>query len=444
MMIPVHVLVVDDESLIRMNLRALLEDLGFRVSEAANGREGLEACGREAPDLVLADLRMPEMDGLSLITALHDKSPDIPVIVVSGTGSVRDAMEAVRRGAWDYITKPVEDQEEFIIIVERTLERARLITENRRYREHLEELVAERTEKLHEQAVMLEQEITERQMAQEQLELGQRQLQELNATLEQRVIDEVEKNREKDRLMSHQARLAAMGEMLSNIAHQWRQPLNSLGLIIQNLQQDYSANMLDKDLLKEYVTSSMDMLCYMSRTISDFQHYFRPNREPGPFDIATTIRETVKLVEPSLQAAGISVRIHDMGTYCVSGFANEFAQVILNIINNAKDALIERGVRNPAIDITCGCKDDCISVSICDNGGGIPAEVMEKIFDPYFTTKVKSQGTGLGLYMAKMIIGKGMGGRLTARNTAEGAEFILEIARQRHQAAAASASQKSA
>ncbi|HEX8990411.1 MAG TPA: response regulator [Anaerolineales bacterium] len=424
-----RVLVVDDEPFIRMNLRALLEDLGFVISEAANGREALEVFDREAPELVLADLRMPEMDGLTLITALRQKAPDTPIIVVSGTGSIHEAMEAVRRGALDYITKPVVDQEEFIITIERTLERARLITENRRYREHLEELVAARTAKLHEQAMMLEQEISERQRAQEELELKQRQLQELNATLEQRVCEEVEKNREKDRIMSHQARLAAMGEMLSNIAHQWRQPLNNLGLIIQNLQEDYSAHVLDEEGLREYVASGMDTLRYMSRTISDFQHYFRPNREPSRFDIATTIRETVRLVEPSLHAAGISVRLHDAETYCVSGFANEFAQVILNIINNAKDTLVERNIPNPVIDITSCCRDDGIMVSIRDNGGGIPVDVMDKIFDPYFTTKAKTQGTGLGLYMAKMIIGKGMGGKLTARNTPEGAEFLLEIAR---------------
>jgi signal transduction histidine kinase len=427
-MIPqVHVLIVDDESLIRLNLRALLEDLGYSVSEAADGREALVVLKRESPDLVLTDLRMPEMDGLSLIMAIHEIRPDTPVIVVSGAGSIRDAMEAVRRGAWDYITKPVDDQDTFEVVINRTLERSRLMRENRRYQEHLEELVRERTRELHEQALMLEQEIAERQQAQESLAEEQKQLQRLNATLEQRVDEEVEKNREKDRIMSHQARLAAMGEMISNIAHQWRQPLNNIGLYIQNLQCDYVENQLDEARLNEYVHSSMDTLRYMSQTINDFQHYFRPDREPGLFDIGSTIRDTVKLIESSLQAKGISVAQHETGTRSVSGFPNEFAQVILNIINNAKDALIERGVRNPLIDITTCCTEDLVTVSIRDNAGGIAPEVMDKIFDPYFTTKAKSQGTGLGLYMAKMIIDKNMGGRLSARTTSEGAEFVMEI-----------------
>jgi PAS domain S-box-containing protein len=145
----VHVLIVDDEGLIRLNLRALLEDLGFLVSEAAHGREALDLFERELPDLVLTDLRMPEMDGLELIEKLTKQHPETPVIVVSGTGSIRDAMEAVRRGAWDYITKPVSVQDTVEIVINRTLERSRLMRENRRYHEHLEELVCERTRELH-------------------------------------------------------------------------------------------------------------------------------------------------------------------------------------------------------------------------------------------------------------------------------------------------------
>ena len=146
----VKVLIVDDEDLIRLNLRALLEDLDYGVVEAANGQEGLDIFDRERPDLVLADLRMPVMDGLAMIAGLREQSPDTPVIVVSGTGTVRDAVNSVRLGAWDYVIKPVEEVEEFEIIITRALERAQLIRDNRRYREHLEDLVRERTTELRE------------------------------------------------------------------------------------------------------------------------------------------------------------------------------------------------------------------------------------------------------------------------------------------------------
>ncbi len=145
---PAKILIVDDEDLIRLNLRALLEDLGYRVVEAAQGREGLGAFDRERPDLVLADLTMPVMDGLSMIAGLRGKSPETPVIVISGTGAVRDAVDALRFGAWDYVIKPVADAEGLDITIKRTLEKARLVKENRLYREHLEELVRERTGEL--------------------------------------------------------------------------------------------------------------------------------------------------------------------------------------------------------------------------------------------------------------------------------------------------------
>ncbi len=134
-----QILIVDDEELIRLNLRALLEDLGYRVAEAADGREGLDIFERERPDLVLADLMMPTMGGLSMIAALRDKNPETPVIVISGAGTVRDAVDSLRLGAWDYVMKPAADAEALDIIIRRTLEKARLVRENRLYREHLEQ-----------------------------------------------------------------------------------------------------------------------------------------------------------------------------------------------------------------------------------------------------------------------------------------------------------------
>jgi PAS domain S-box-containing protein len=149
------ILIVDDEQLIRLNLRALLEDLGYPVAEAADGREGLDVFDREQPDLVLADLTMPVMGGLSMIAALREKSPETPVVVISGAGSVRDAVASLRVGAWDYVMKPVTNAEGLDIIMIRTLERARLVRENRIYREHLEDLVRERTKELSESETFL-------------------------------------------------------------------------------------------------------------------------------------------------------------------------------------------------------------------------------------------------------------------------------------------------
>lgn len=273
-------------------------------------------------------------------------------------------------------------------------------------RDQLEDTVRERTEAL----------------AREHAEL-----QRLNATLEQRVQEEVEKNREQERIISHQARLAAMGEMLSNIAHQWRQPLNNLGLYMQNLQLDYQDSQLDDERVAEYVGNVMETIQYMSRTISDFQNFFKPDREKKRFVIAEALKQAVKLVEASLQTKGITVTVDAGGGCAVLGFPNEFSQVVLNIINNARDVLLDRRVPDPVIRIVCRCAGETAVVTIEDNAGGIPEELLDKVFDPYFTTKDKTQGTGLGLYMAKMILSKGMGGHLQARNAGNGAEFVMKI-----------------
>jgi two-component system, cell cycle sensor histidine kinase and response regulator CckA len=144
----VKTLIVEDEELIRMNLRAMLEDLGYSVIEAANGKEGLDVFDREQPDIILADLRMPVMDGITMISRLKDKSDEIPIIVISGTGNVRDAVTSLRLGAWDYIIKPVSDADGMDIVIRRTIEKSNLIKENRLYREHLEEMVQTRTNEL--------------------------------------------------------------------------------------------------------------------------------------------------------------------------------------------------------------------------------------------------------------------------------------------------------
>lgn len=145
---PAKILVVDDEEPIRRILRGLLEFFGYLVVEAGNGREGLDAVDRERPALVLSDLRMPVMDGLSMIAEIQEKNPDIPIVVVSAADTVRVAVDSLRLGAWDYIVKPIPNPAEFEITIKRVLERARLLEENRRYGEHLEELVRERTEQL--------------------------------------------------------------------------------------------------------------------------------------------------------------------------------------------------------------------------------------------------------------------------------------------------------
>jgi signal transduction histidine kinase len=215
--------------------------------------------------------------------------------------------------------------------------------------------------------------------------------------------------------------------MIGNIAHQWRQPLNILGLTVQQLAMYHEFGELTGELLNRNVDSAMELIQHMSQTIDDFRNYFRPDKEKVDFNIRETIEHSLSLLEGSLQNPRVSVEIITKDDLVIHGYRNEFAQVLLSILNNARDALIEKQADDRRVKISISSEGGKAVVSIADNAGGIPPEIMGKIFDPYFTTKGPQLGTGVGLFMAKTIIEKNMGGRLGVSNNADGAEFRIEV-----------------
>ncbi|OGU13232.1 MAG: hypothetical protein A2076_11110 [Geobacteraceae bacterium GWC2_53_11] len=240
-------------------------------------------------------------------------------------------------------------------------------------------------------------------------------------------IQAVEILREKEQMLIQQSRQAAMGEMIGNIAHQWRQPLNTLGLFTQRLGLFYGTPRFNKEFLDSSTAKSMEIIQHMSKTIDDFRDYFKPEKDKSNFYVIEAIKSTLSLLESNFHNPKIAIDFVERGNPVINGYQNEYAQVILNILNNARDAVIERGVSDPRITITICCEDSRAVVTVTDNAGGIPDEVINKVFDPYFTTKGPQVGTGIGLFMSKTIIEKNMGGRLTVRNTDTGAEFKIEV-----------------
>ncbi len=237
----------------------------------------------------------------------------------------------------------------------------------------------------------------------------------------------VEALREKERMLLQQSRLAAMGEMINNIAHQWRQPLNLLGLLVQQLQMDYELGSFSEEVLNTSVVKSMGLINHMSQTIDDFRNFFKLDKEPVPFSIHEVVERTVALVEDSFENQHISIDFHAKANPIVIGFPNEYSQALLNILMNARDVLLERRPDDATVTVVIGTEGERSVVTIADNAGGIAEEIMGKIFEPYFTTKGPDRGTGVGLFMSKTIIEKNMNGMLTVRNTAEGAEFRVEV-----------------
>ena len=236
-----------------------------------------------------------------------------------------------------------------------------------------------------------------------------------------------EELRTRERLLIQQSRLAAMGEMISNIAHQWRQPLNTLGLIIQRLPHFYDAGKFDGEFLARNTKDAMNLIRHMSATIDDFRDFFSPDRERTIFNVRKAVYQAVSLIDAGFKSLHIDLETRIEGEPTVNGYPSQFAQVILNILFNARDALLERAVDKGRIQIESSWEGVRLVLTIRDNAGGIPGNILDKIFDPYFTTKGPDKGTGIGLFMAKSIIEKSMGGRITACNYKDGAEFRIEV-----------------
>jgi C4-dicarboxylate-specific signal transduction histidine kinase len=240
-------------------------------------------------------------------------------------------------------------------------------------------------------------------------------------------LQAVEELRKKEQLLIQQSRLAALGEMIGNIAHQWRQPLNTLGLLIQQVPICYRAGEVNQEFLDNNARQSMELIQYMSRTIDDFRNFFKPEKEKVVFKVNDEVTKILSLMKESLRAQNIDIKVTAEEDLVIHGYPNEFSQVLLNILINARDALTEREIAMPKVLISIGSGETGAVVTIADNAGGISEEIIDKIFEPYFTTKGSQAGTGVGLFMSKTIIERNMGGLLTVRNIEDGAEFRIEV-----------------
>ncbi len=273
----------------------------------------------------------------------------------------------------------------------------------------------------------LDMRITELKRVQEELVVKQLQLQNLNHTLEERIVTAITDLRHKDQILINQGRLAAMGEMINNIAHQWRQPLNNIGLIVQDLEMSYESGELTEKEMHEEVNKVMNTITFMSSTIDDFRNFFRKDKQLNNFSINRAVDSALQFIGASLHSSDIKVDLTAEHDVTIIGYRNEYAQVLLNILSNARDLLVARKVREPSIRICLNKYEGLSLLTISDNAGGIPPEILPRIFDPYFTTNETGKGTGIGLYMSKVIIEQNMKGRLTACNIEGGAEFRIEV-----------------
>lgn len=230
-----------------------------------------------------------------------------------------------------------------------------------------------------------------------------------------------EKNRQQN-LLIQQSKLAAMGEMIGSIAHQWRQPINALAVKIQDIELAYENEELTPSYVDHFVHSSMDLISFMSHTIDDFRNFFRPSKATSTFKVLEEIQKSIAMVQNQARLSQISCLLHSElpQDFTITGYQNELKQVLLNLLKNAIDSIEERIVLDPLcerkIDLFLSLKEPFLEIQIQDTGVGIPQGIKEKIFDPYFTTKEQGKGTGIGLYMSKIIIEKNMEGKISVIN----------------------------
>ena len=254
-----------------------------------------------------------------------------------------------------------------------------------------------------------------------------KQFEELNRSLEQRVKQGINENKKKDHLLAQQNKLAAMGEMIGNIAHQWRQPLNTLALLIQKTNMSFKKGKLDDVSMDEATKKSMNVIKQMSDTINDFKNFFVIDKEFIYCATSEIIEQVDAIIGTTLKENEIKFEIVYIDDITISCLKNELSQVVLNIVSNAMDEILSKELKNGKIKITISQSQLNVSINIADNAGGIPDNVIDKVFEPYFTTKTEGKGTGIGLYMSKTIIETNMNGKLEAHNTADGALFTITL-----------------
>jgi len=413
------ILFVEDDDLMRNTIANILSKHVEEVVLAANGLEGLELFKTEKPDIVITDIMMPKMNGLEMIRKIRQEGISVKIVVVSAYSEKENFLRSITLGVNNFLIKPISYRDLLKIIDELAslTFKDKKIDEERLYRYKAQE-------ELKEAHLELESRVIERT---HELAIANKQLREFQETLQDKIVKSVSEIRMKDHIMMLQSRQAVMGEMIGHIGHQWRQPLNTIGLLTQSMLFSFRNNKLNENIFEERVDKIMEILDTMSVTIDDFRDFFNPNREKMTFAAGKTITKTMSFVENSFQKHNINLTFTKTDECLIEGFENQYSQLVMNLLINAKDALVQNceNDRNVIIRLSSQMGKSCLEVE--DNAGGIAADIKEHIFEPYFTTKKEHEGTGLGLYICRTIVEKNMKGSIELKNTPTGTIFYIRI-----------------
>jgi len=268
-----------------------------------------------------------------------------------------------------------------------------------------------------------------------ELEKSEYELEEINKNLEKKVIQEIRKNKSTQEQLFKSEKMAAMGEMIGNIAHQWRQPLSVISTASTGMLMQKEYGILEDEIFEKSCTAINSNAQYLSKTIDDFRNFIKGDRNKKIFNLKEDINSFMVLVEGTIKTHNLNMILDIDENIQINGYENELVQCFINIFNNAKDILIENNIENKLIFISTSKDNDKVKIKIKDNAGGISEDVLPKIFEPYFTTKHQNQGTGLGLHMTYKLVVEGMNGTVEAHNVNYlyddtdyvGAEFVITL-----------------
>ena len=261
-----------------------------------------------------------------------------------------------------------------------------------------------------------------------EVEQREEELHSLNENLSMKVQSGIDEGKQKDKKILEQAKLARIGSMISMIAHQWRQPLTELSGILMELETATRFKKVNEKHILGAIERSDKMIQFMSNTIDDFRNFYRPDKVKEEFLVSNSCKNAINIIGATLKNFNIKLNVNVENDKKIYGYPTEFSQVILNILSNAADILVEKSIKNPQIDLNIDTKGILSIITIKDNAGGIAQKNQELIFDPYFSTKDSSKGTGLGLYISKLIVERNMGGELSVYNDDKGAVFKIVVA----------------
>ncbi|QKF68545.1 two-component system sensor histidine kinase/response regulator fusion protein [Arcobacter venerupis] len=382
----ITVLYAEDELIIQEGITETLNLFEINVICVKNGQEGLSVfkSSDKKIDLILTDIKMPKLDGIGMIEKIREIDKDIPIIITTAHQETSFLMDSIELNISAYVLKPIDIyklEASLIKAIEAKVLREELIEKNKR------------------------------------LEI------------------EIQKNEEKQQIIETQSRFAAMGEMINMIAHQWRQPLSSIGTASYNLKYKLLSGKFNLETQEgrveqaNFFTNKLDEIEFyvqnLTTTIDDFRNFFKTDKVFVNSTIENPIKNTLKIIQKDLQSNNIELILDFESQNKINIFENEITHVFINILKNAQDKFLDKEIKNAKIEIKTQDIENGVQIEIYDNGGGIAEDDLDIIFEPYFSTKKEKNGTGIGLYMSKVIVEKNHQGKIFAKNTKEGISFFI-------------------